>query len=70
MKQGAGFVAAISFPYDKERYMKVMELLDVAYFKLPVGSSELAITLAASPVELAHVLAIDLVEKEGAEEGV
>ena len=68
VKQGVGFVGAITFPYDKELYMKVMELLDIASFRLPVGSSNLAITLAASPVELAKHLSLSLVQEEAEEE--
>ena len=68
VKRGVGFVAAITFPYDKGRYAKVMELLDIAHFRLPIGASSLAITLAASPVELANTLAINLVQEEEEEE--
>jgi hypothetical protein len=68
IRRGAGFVGMFSFPYSQQHYSRLLQLLDIANFKILIGRHALSITVAATPVELGELVGMRLTEKAAEEE--
>ena len=76
IRRGVGWVGLIRFPFSREQYKHVMKLLATQRFKIHIPLDEeeskfhtVEITLAMNTVELAKVLAWDILQPESASLG-